>query len=78
MKDRAGKEGHIREAPFVKVRLQPQQIVFKSPRNRPFLHGETEPRINGRILAVAAYFGERPGALDALAKQSLGNRVERC
>jgi len=60
------------------VRLQPQQIVFNPLRNRPFLHGETDLRINGRILAVAAYFGEPPGALDALAKQSLGNRVERC
>jgi hypothetical protein len=78
VKDSAGKEGHIREAPFARVRLQPQQIVFKPLSNRPFLHRETEPRINGRILAVAAYFGERPGALDALAKQSLGNRVERC
>jgi hypothetical protein len=41
--------------------------------NRPFLHGETEPCINGRILAVGAYF-KAPN--DALANQLLGQQLE--
>ena len=28
-----------------------KRLVFKPPNNRPFLHGETAPSINGRILA---------------------------
>jgi len=45
----------------------------KQPRGRPFLHGETEPCINGRILGVGAYFKE-PN--DALARQLLGEQLE--
>jgi hypothetical protein len=48
-------------------------LVFKPLHNRPFLHGETEPCINGRILAVGAYFG-RPN--DALARQLLREQLE--
>jgi hypothetical protein len=33
-------------------------LSFKPLGNRPFLHGETEPCINGRILGVGAYFQE--------------------
>ncbi len=33
-----------------------KQLVFTPLNNRPFLHGETEPCINGRILALGAYF----------------------
>src|SRR5450432_3677645 len=33
-----------------------KRLVFKWHDNRPFLHGETEPCINGRILAIGAYF----------------------
>jgi hypothetical protein len=29
-----------------------KRLVFKPLNNRPFLHGETEPCINGRILAI--------------------------
>jgi len=47
--------------------------VFKPLNNRPFLHGETEPCINGRILGIGAYFKE-PN--DALAKQLLGEQLE--
>ena len=50
-----------------------KRLVFKQLNNRPFLHGETEPCINGRILAVGAYFKE-PN--DALAKQLLGEQLE--
>jgi len=48
-------------------------LVFKALNNRPFLHGETEPCINGRILGVGTYFKE-PN--DALADQLLGEQLE--
>jgi hypothetical protein len=50
-----------------------KRLVFKSLHNRPYLHGETEPCINGRILGIGAYFKE-PN--DALAKQLLGEQLE--
>ena len=50
-----------------------KKLVFKRLNNRPFLHGETEPCINGRILAIGAYFKE-PN--DALATQLLGEQLE--
>src|SRR3984957_8731047 len=50
-----------------------QRLVFKPLNNRPFLHGETEPCINGRILAVGSYFKE-PN--DALANQLLSEQLE--
>jgi len=48
-------------------------LVFKPLNNRPFLHGETEPCINGRILGTGAYFKE-PN--EALANQLLGEQLE--
>jgi hypothetical protein len=50
-----------------------KRLVFKPLKNRPFLHGETEPCINGRILSIGAYF-EKPN--DALAKQLLSEQLE--
>ncbi len=50
-----------------------KRLVFKPLGNRPFLHGETEPCINGRILGVGAYFKE-PN--DVLAEQLLGEQLE--
>jgi len=50
-----------------------KKLVFKPLKNRPFLHGETEPCINGRILGVGAYFKE-PN--DALARQLVGEQLE--
>jgi hypothetical protein len=47
--------------------------VFKPLNNRPYLHGETEPCINGRILGIGSYFKE-PN--DALANQLLGEQLE--
>jgi hypothetical protein len=47
-------------------------LVYKPLGNRPFLHGETEPCINGRILGIGAYFKE-PN--DALADQLLGEQL---
>src|SRR5271170_1033688 len=48
-------------------------LVFKPLNNRPFLHGETEPCINGRILGVGAIYKE-PN--DALAEQLLGEQLD--
>ena len=49
------------------------RLVFKRLNDRPYLHGETEPCINGRILAIGSYFKE-PN--DALANQLLGQQLE--
>jgi hypothetical protein len=48
-------------------------LVFRPLNNRPYLDGETEPCINGRILAIGSYFKE-PN--DALAKQLLAEQLE--
>jgi hypothetical protein len=50
-----------------------KRLVFRPLNNRPFLNGETEPCINGRILALGAYFKE-PN--DALARQLLREQLE--
>ena len=50
-----------------------KRVVFKWLKNRPYLHGETEPCINGRILGIGAYF-KKPN--DALAKQLLSEQLE--
>jgi hypothetical protein len=50
-----------------------QRVVFRRLSNRPFLHGETEPCINGRILGIGSYF-KQPN--DALAKQLVGEQLE--
>src|SRR6202047_831547 len=50
-----------------------KQLVFKPLNNRPYLDGETEPCINGRILGIGSYFKE-PN--DALAKQLLAEQLE--
>jgi hypothetical protein len=50
-----------------------KRIVFKWLNNRPYLDGETEPCINGRILGIGAYFKE-PN--DSLADQLLSEQLE--
>jgi hypothetical protein len=50
-----------------------KRLVFKWLDNRPYLHGETEPCINGRILGIGAYF-RKPN--DALANQLLAEQFE--
>jgi hypothetical protein len=50
-----------------------QRVVFKWLNNRPYLQGETEPCINGRILAIGCYF-KQPN--DALAKQLVAEQLE--
>ncbi len=48
-------------------------LKYKPLNNRPFLHGETEPCINGRILGIGAYFKD-PN--DALADQLVAEQLE--
>jgi hypothetical protein len=48
-------------------------LVYQSLGNRPFLHGETEPCINGRILGIGGYF-HQPN--EALAQQLLDEQLE--
>jgi hypothetical protein len=50
-----------------------KRLVFKALNNRPYLRGETEPCINGRILGIGAYFKE-PNY--ALANRLLGEQLE--
>lgn len=50
-----------------------KRLVFRWLNNRPYLHGETEPCINGRILGIGAYF-EKPN--EALANQLVGEQLE--
>jgi hypothetical protein len=50
-----------------------RRLVFKPLNSRPFLHGETEPCINGRILALGAYF-KAPN--HRLARQLLREQLE--
>ena len=50
-----------------------RRLVFRPLNNRPFLHGETEPCINGRILAIGAYF-KKPNR--ALANRLLREQLE--
>ncbi|MEQ1353576.1 MAG: hypothetical protein ABLT11_06130 [Candidatus Acidiferrum sp.] len=50
-----------------------KRLVFKPLNNRPYLQGETEPCVNGRILGIGAYFKE-PN--DALANRLVGEQLE--
>jgi hypothetical protein len=50
-----------------------KRLVFQPLNNRPFLHGETEPCINGRILGIGSYFKE-PN--DELAHRLLSEQLE--
>jgi hypothetical protein len=50
-----------------------KRLAFEWLGNRPYLQGETEPCINGRILGIGAYFKE-PN--DALANQLLAEQLD--
>ena len=50
-----------------------QRLVFKRLNNRPFLDGETEPCINGRILGIGVVFQET----ERCAGQSTPGRAAR-
>jgi hypothetical protein len=47
-------------------------LTWKSLDNRPYFEGETEPCINGAILAFGSYFGER---CDAIVDRLLGEQL---
>jgi hypothetical protein len=49
-----------------------EHLTWRYWDNRPFFDGETEPCINGRILAMGAYFGD-PN--DRLAEQLLSEQL---
>ena len=56
-----------------------KRLVFKPVNNRPFLHGETEPCINGRILAIGAYFNKpNHGLANQLLRQQLEDGGWNC
>ena len=55
------------------IRRVKRGLVFKRLNHRPYLDGETEPCINGRILGIGSYFKE-PN--HALASQLLGEQLE--
>ncbi len=56
-----------------------RRVVFKRLDNRPFLHGETEPCINGRILGLGAYFKEPHDVLaDRLLSEQLPDGGWNC
>lgn len=61
----------------VKVRaalaLVQERITWWQIDGHPFFEGETEPCINGRILAAGAYFG---ADVDRLAERLLGEQLE--
>ena len=50
-----------------------KRLVFRWHHNRPFFHGESEPCINGRILALGAYFNQ-PN--EALARRLVSQQLE--
>jgi len=56
-----------------KVISRAEQLRFKWHDNRAFFDGEVEPCINGRILALGAYF-KKPN--DALANRLLSEQLE--
>jgi hypothetical protein len=51
------------EAVAAATALTAQNVTWKWWDNRPFFHGEVEPCINGRVLALAGYFGHDSGDL---------------
>ncbi len=60
--------GRAREA-IARVK---SHLTFELLDNRPFFEGETEACINGAILAVGSYFGERS---DAIVERLLGEQL---
>jgi hypothetical protein len=54
-------------------------LMWKSLDNRPYFDGETEPCINGAILAFGSYFGERcDGIVDRLLGEQLADGGWNC
>lgn len=66
------------EAHRVLARVK-SHLTFESLANRPYLDGETEPCINGAILAVGSYFGERCDRIvDRLLDEQLADGGWNC
>ncbi len=60
-----------KEAKQIIVRVR-DNVTWLYHNNSPFFEGETEPCINGRVLAVGAYFGEAQSRLvDRLLSEQL-------
>lgn len=56
-----------------------QHLTFESLGNRPYFDGETEACINGAILAIGSYFGERCDAVvDRLLSEQLADGGWNC
>ncbi|WP_274366288.1 hypothetical protein [Paenibacillus thermotolerans] len=55
------------------IGLVRDRVTWRQLDGRPFFDGETEPCINGRILAAGAYFGE---SCDRLVDRLLGEQLE--
>lgn len=54
-------------------------LRFERLANRPYFDGETEPCINGAILAIGSYFGERcDGVVDRLLGEQLADGGWNC
>jgi hypothetical protein len=54
-------------------------LRFETLDNRPYFDGETEPCINGAILAIGSYFGERCGRIvDRLLGEQLADGGWNC
>ena len=54
-------------------------LTFETLANRPYFEGETEPCINGAILAVGSYFGERCDCIvDRLLEEQLADGGWNC
>jgi hypothetical protein len=56
-----------------------EHLRFERLAHRPYFDGETEPCINGAILAVGSYFGERSaGLVDRLLDEQLADGGWNC
>jgi hypothetical protein len=54
-------------------------LTFEALENRPYFDGETEPCINGAILAFGSYFGQRcEGIVDRLLGEQLADGGWNC
>ena len=65
--------------PARKMVSRVEKLRFRWHSNRPFFHGETEPCINGRILALGAYFKEsNHGLVRRLLREQLEDGGWNC
>lgn len=61
------------------IRRVKTRLTWKTLGNRPYFEGETEPCINGAILAFGSYFGERCDSIvDRLLSEQLADGGWNC